>query len=194
MYADAIPGMNPYVPLSRNVSAKSSPLSTNASVMSLRSASSAARRGTAATAARTRYAVRRPIGALAYGAVRAAVASCHVERLLDDDVWARFRRLLDDPPGGFRVAALVRPPDSEHGEEGSSGSSAPVRSRSRSGCTPTGPRPRTLGPPAAIRRRASAATSRGFASTASSRASSPAAAGTPTTRFAQWWRTRGWST
>ena len=35
MYADGIPGMNPYVPLSRNVSAKSSPLSTNASVMSL---------------------------------------------------------------------------------------------------------------------------------------------------------------
>jgi hypothetical protein len=49
--------------------------------------------------------------------VRAAVASCHVERLLDDDVWARFRRLLDDPPGGFRIAALVRPPDPEHGED-----------------------------------------------------------------------------
>ena len=49
--------------------------------------------------------------------MRAAVASCHVERLLDDDVWARFRRLLDDPPGGFRIAALVRPPDSEHGED-----------------------------------------------------------------------------
>jgi hypothetical protein len=49
--------------------------------------------------------------------VRAAVASCHVERLLDDAVWARFRRLLDDPPGGFRIAALVRPPDSEHGED-----------------------------------------------------------------------------
>lgn len=61
--------------------------------------------------------MRRPIGALAYGAVRAAVASCHVERLLDDDVWARFRGLLDDPPGGFRVAALVRPPESEHGED-----------------------------------------------------------------------------
>jgi hypothetical protein len=48
--------------------------------------------------------------------VRAAVASCHVERLLDDDVWTRFRHLLDDPPGGFRIAALVRPPDEEHGE------------------------------------------------------------------------------
>ncbi|HJV29867.1 MAG TPA: hypothetical protein VJ645_05055 [Gaiellaceae bacterium] len=49
--------------------------------------------------------------------MRAAVASCHVEGLLDDDVWARFRRLLDDPPGSFRIAALVRPPDSEHGED-----------------------------------------------------------------------------
>lgn len=49
--------------------------------------------------------------------MRAAVASCHVERLLDDDVWARFRRLVDDPPGGFRIAALVRPPNSEHGED-----------------------------------------------------------------------------
>ena len=52
-----------------------------------------------------------------YGGVRAAVASCHVERLLDDDVWTRLRRLLDDPPGGFRIAALVRPPDAEHGED-----------------------------------------------------------------------------
>jgi hypothetical protein len=49
--------------------------------------------------------------------VRAAVVSCHVERLLDDDVWARLRRLLDATPGGFRVAALVRPPDLEHGED-----------------------------------------------------------------------------
>jgi hypothetical protein len=49
--------------------------------------------------------------------VRAAVASCHVERLLDDDVWARLRRLLDDPPGAFRIAALVRPPDEQHGED-----------------------------------------------------------------------------
>ena len=49
--------------------------------------------------------------------VRAAVVSCHVERLLDDDVWARLRRLLEDPPGGFRIAALVRPPDEEHGED-----------------------------------------------------------------------------
>jgi hypothetical protein len=45
--------------------------------------------------------------------VRAAVASCHVERLLDDDVWARFSALVDKRPAGFRIAALVRPPDGE---------------------------------------------------------------------------------
>ena len=49
--------------------------------------------------------------------MRAGVASCHVERLLDDDVWARLRRLFDHPPGGFRIAALVRPPDEDHGED-----------------------------------------------------------------------------
>jgi hypothetical protein len=45
--------------------------------------------------------------------VRAAVASCHVERLLEDDVWARFSALVRARPAGFRIAALVRPPDGE---------------------------------------------------------------------------------
>jgi len=45
--------------------------------------------------------------------VRAAVASCHVERLLDDDVWTRFSALVRARPAGFRIAALVRPPDGE---------------------------------------------------------------------------------
>lgn len=49
--------------------------------------------------------------------MRAAVVSCHVERLLDDDVWTRLRRFLDHPPGGFRIAALVRPPDERHDED-----------------------------------------------------------------------------
>jgi hypothetical protein len=48
--------------------------------------------------------------------VRAAVASCHVERLLDDAVWARFSELVRKRPAGFRVAALVRPPDGEDEE------------------------------------------------------------------------------
>ena len=47
---------------------------------------------------------------------RYAVASCHVERPLDDRVWERFARLQASRPGGFRIAALVRPPDRESGE------------------------------------------------------------------------------
>src|ERR1700688_1016888 len=39
-----------------------------------------------------------------------AVASCHVERPLDDRVWQRYRTLLERRPGGFTVASLVRPP------------------------------------------------------------------------------------
>ena len=37
--------------------------------------------------------------------------SCHVERPLDDRVWAAFARLQAARPGGFRIAALMRPPD-----------------------------------------------------------------------------------
>lgn len=36
--------------------------------------------------------------------------------MLDDAVWAAFVRLLARPPGGFRIAALVRPPDRDAGE------------------------------------------------------------------------------
>ncbi len=39
-----------------------------------------------------------------------AVVSCHVERPLDDQVWGRYRRLLEAKPGGFRIASLMRPP------------------------------------------------------------------------------------
>ena len=45
-----------------------------------------------------------------------AVVSCHVERPLDDEAWARFDRLQRRRPGGFDVIALVRPPDPEFGE------------------------------------------------------------------------------
>jgi hypothetical protein len=41
---------------------------------------------------------------------RYAVASCHVERPLDDRVWSAFSRLQQRAPGGFRIAALMRPP------------------------------------------------------------------------------------
>jgi len=52
-----------------------------------------------------------------YWATRYAVASCHVERPLDDRVWARFARLQSSRPGGFRIAALIRPPDPGAGED-----------------------------------------------------------------------------
>jgi hypothetical protein len=48
---------------------------------------------------------------------RYAVVSCHVERPLDDAVWARFSALQESRPGGFPIAALVRPADSTHGED-----------------------------------------------------------------------------
>jgi hypothetical protein len=41
---------------------------------------------------------------------RYAVVSCHVERPLDDRVWSAFARLQERAPGGFRIAALMRPP------------------------------------------------------------------------------------
>lgn len=44
------------------------------------------------------------------------MASCHVERPLDDATWDRFDRLQRRRPGGFDVIALMRPPDAEHGE------------------------------------------------------------------------------
>lgn len=47
---------------------------------------------------------------------RHAVVSCHVERPLDDAVWARFSALQEARPGGFAIAALMRPADTEHGE------------------------------------------------------------------------------
>ena len=39
-----------------------------------------------------------------------AVVSCHVERPLDDEVWDRYRALIERRPGGFPIASLMRPP------------------------------------------------------------------------------------
>lgn len=50
-------------------------------------------------------------------AVRAALVSCHVERLLDDRSFALLRKLMERRPGGLRIAALVRPPDPKAGED-----------------------------------------------------------------------------
>jgi hypothetical protein len=46
-----------------------------------------------------------------------AVASCHVERPLDDRVWAAFERLLRVRPGGFKVTPFIRPPHEPSGED-----------------------------------------------------------------------------
>jgi hypothetical protein len=46
-----------------------------------------------------------------------AAVSCHVEHPLDDACWARFSSLQEKAPGGFRIAALMRPPDSDAGED-----------------------------------------------------------------------------
>ena len=50
-------------------------------------------------------------------AARYAVVSCHAERPLDDEVWSRFSALQERRPGGFRIAALLRPPDRAAGED-----------------------------------------------------------------------------
>jgi hypothetical protein len=50
------------------------------------------------------------------GRLRYAVASCHVERPLDDDVWRAFMRLLERKPGGLVVTPLLRPPAEPAGE------------------------------------------------------------------------------
>jgi hypothetical protein len=47
-------------------------------------------------------------GSILHG--RYAVVSCHVERPLDDEVWRRFAQLQRRRPGGFTIAALMRPP------------------------------------------------------------------------------------
>jgi hypothetical protein len=52
-----------------------------------------------------------------YGRGRIAVVSCHVERPLDDGIWLRFSQLQQRRPGGFRIAALLRPPDAGAGED-----------------------------------------------------------------------------
>lgn len=48
---------------------------------------------------------------------RYAVVSCHVERPLDDECWRRFSALQRRRPGGFAIAALIRPPDAGAGED-----------------------------------------------------------------------------
>ena len=48
---------------------------------------------------------------------RYAVVSCHVERPLDDAVWARFSASQQRRPGGFAISALMRPANAAAGED-----------------------------------------------------------------------------
>ncbi|HUG65847.1 MAG TPA: hypothetical protein VMK83_11570 [Gaiellaceae bacterium] len=48
---------------------------------------------------------------------RYAVVSCHVERPLVNAVWRRFVAIQDARPGGFVIAALMRPADPAFGED-----------------------------------------------------------------------------
>ena len=103
---------------------------------------------------------------------RYAVVSCHVERPLDDDVWQRFGALQARRPGGFAIAALMRPPDAARRGRGAL---ARARARGavragRSGCTRTGPRPTTRVRRRAIRRRSCASKAAGSSRSASSHA------------------------
>jgi hypothetical protein len=45
-----------------------------------------------------------------------AAVSCHVERPLDDRCWTAFAELQQRRPGGFAIAAQMRPPDPDESE------------------------------------------------------------------------------
>jgi hypothetical protein len=85
-----------------------------------------------------------------------AVASCHVERPLDDRVWERYRTLIRRRPGGFAIASLMRPPGER---EDASGFVARAREAAALGpfghhihwTSPTHARPTAGHPAAAVR-------------------------------------------
>src|ERR671931_540998 len=114
--------MKPYVPCAISVRAKTSPLSTYAAVIVLRSWRSTTSRGRIAAAATRRYATGRlESNRMAMAAEkRYAVVSCHVERPLDDCVWTRFEALAAARPGGG-----VPTPPLLGGGGGSGGGAAP---------------------------------------------------------------------
>lgn len=86
-----------------------------------------------------------------------AVVSCHVERPLDDAVWAAFERLLRRRPGGFAVTPFVRPPHEASGEDPArwlerartAAALAPLGHHTHWG-GPTQARPRAVADPAAF--------------------------------------------
>jgi hypothetical protein len=93
---------------------------------------------------------------------RYAVVSCHVERPLDDRVWAAFSALQERRPGGLAIAALMRPPDPEAGERDEERWLARAREAADRGplghhthfTSPTHARPTTGDPAERVRREA----------------------------------------
>ena len=90
------------------------------------------------------------------------MVSCHVERPLDDRVWAAFSNLQESRPGGPAIAALMRPPDAGAGERDEDRWLARAREAADRGpfghhthfTSPTHARPTTGDPAERVRREA----------------------------------------
>ncbi|HWO78875.1 hypothetical protein [Gaiella sp.] len=90
------------------------------------------------------------------------MVSCHVERPLDDRVWAAFSNLQESRPGGLAIAALMRPPDAGAGERDEERWLARAREAADRGpfghhthfTSPTHARPTTGDPAERVRREA----------------------------------------
>ena len=90
------------------------------------------------------------------------MVSCHVERPLDDRVWAAFSNLQESRPGGLAIAALMRPPDAGAGERDEDRWLARAREAADRGpfghhthfTSPTHARPTTGDPAERVRREA----------------------------------------
>ena len=134
MYADGTPGTKPYVPLATSVCANVSLFSTYSSriVLALdREYEEAGERRQPRRRGRSR---RRGIrcGMPPTTPERYAVVSCHVERLLDDRVWARFAELQERRPGGLRSPRCFgRPTRGRRGRGRAPGSSGLARPPTR---------------------------------------------------------------
>jgi hypothetical protein len=71
------------------------------------------------------------------------VVSCHVERPLDNRCWDLFASLQARRPGGFAIAALLRPPDESAGEDSALWLE---RARAAAGHSPLGHHTHFVGP------------------------------------------------
>ena len=137
-----MPGRNPNVPLATSVRANVSLFSTYSSRIVPRSTASAASRGRPAATTRTTSAGVVSVGAGESGnGTRSSPATSNGR---STTVCGRHSRLQERRPGGFAVAALLRPPDEAAVRTSTGGSSALARRprEGRSGTTRTGRAPR----------------------------------------------------